>query len=94
MQFNSYEFVFLFFPAFLLVYYTVGKRWHRQMIILSGVIFYATAGWKDAMVLAVSILVTEGAARGLVRAENERIRKTMVLVYTVLHGTALFLYKY
>ena len=94
MQFNSYEFVLLFLPAFLLAYFTFGKRWNRQVIILGGAVFYAFAGWESAAVFAASILITEGIARGLIHSKNSQRRKTLTALCVVLHAAALFFYKY
>ncbi len=93
MQFNSYAFVLVFFPAFLLVYFTVGKRWTRQVIILGGAVFYAFAGWESAVILAVSILITEGTARGLVRKEKGPNKKLLFTLGMILHVGSLILYK-
>ena len=57
MQFNSYIFIFAFLPIFLLLYFTLGKRWIRPVLIAGGAVFYALAGWKSVLVLAVSTLL-------------------------------------
>jgi D-alanyl-lipoteichoic acid acyltransferase DltB (MBOAT superfamily) len=94
MQFNSYIFIFAFLPIFLLLYFTLGKRWIRPVLIAGGAVFYALAGWKSVLVLAVSILITEGTARGIVRTEKTGRRKKLAAICVLLHAGALFFYKY
>ena len=94
MQFNSYAFILAFLPVFLLLYFTVGKRWNRLIIIAGGIVFYAFAGWENVLVLAVSILVTEGTARWMVRTEKAVQKKALAALHIILHAGALLFYKY
>ncbi len=94
MQFNSYEFVLAFFPAFLLAYFLVPGRWNRQVLILGGAVFYAFAGWGNALRLAASILVTGGLAAGVARTERRTVKNALTALCVILHAGALFLYKY
>ena len=94
MQFNSYVFLFAFLPAFLLLYFTVGKRWNRQVIIAGGAVFYAFAGWGNALVLLASILTTGLLSRAVARTERVRRRKMLTALCVTLHAGALLFYKY
>ena len=94
MQFNSYAFIFAFFPIFLLLYFTAGKRWNRQIIVAGGAAFYAFAGWENALVLAASILIISAAAWKIARIEKETRKKALAVLCIVLHAGALMFYKY
>ena len=41
MLFSSLEFIFLFLPVSICLYYTVPKRYKNFTVFLSGIIFYA-----------------------------------------------------
>ena len=59
MQFNSYIFILLFLPLFIMLYFIL-NRIHRNsgkiLIILSGTIFYLYAGIDTALILGTSIV--------------------------------------
>lgn len=94
MQFNSYAFILLFFPLFLLVYFTVGKRRTRETIILGGLVFYAFAGWESAAVLGGSVLITACLAQGIDRSQTKSGKRLLTALCILLHAAALVLYKY
>ncbi len=94
MQFNTYSFILAFFPVFLLAFFTVGKHWKKQVIIIGGIIFYAFSGWEQAVVLGSSILVTEIISRGIVRAMKAQQKKKWTALCIILHAGLLLFYKY
>jgi len=54
MVFSSNVFLFLFLPAFLLVYYAVGARWRSWVIVSGSYLFYSW--WRpDFLLLFVAI---------------------------------------
>ena len=60
MQFNSYEFVLLFLPIFLLVYFVgnrISKKASRWIIIAAGLVFYYFAGLESFEVFLISAAV-------------------------------------
>ncbi len=66
MIFNSYEFMLLFMPVFLLAYWIIKKTSVKKpsfgngcklLIVLASVVFYAPFGVRNCVVLAASILV-------------------------------------
>ena len=60
MQFNSIEFIFFFFPVFLVVYYIVPRCLRSTAMILGSLLFYASASnghyWWVALLLVITAL--------------------------------------
>ena len=61
MQFNSIEFIFLFLPLFLAVYYLVPSRGRNAMLLLGSLLFYGFSGggnyWWVAVLAACTLAV-------------------------------------
>lgn len=80
MLFNSYAFVLAFLPAFLLLFFAFrkasynnpGLKWVCKWIIAAGsLLFYVPFGWKNFLVLAVSIAVNFLASRIILNSLKE-----------------------
>ena len=91
MTFNSYIFILAFFPAFVLLYFSLGKinscvsKW---LIIAGGFVFYAFAGWDMTVILAVSIL----GNLILSLIISKRHHKKLIITLAVLLNAGLLLY--
>jgi alginate O-acetyltransferase complex protein AlgI len=57
MVFSSIIFIFLFLPAFLLVYYLLPARFRNLFIVLGGYLFYSWGAPRFAPVLVLSITI-------------------------------------
>ena len=60
MTFNSYVFILLFLPLFVLLYFLAGRinsYASKIVIIFGGIVFYTYAGWKISVILGLSIVV-------------------------------------
>jgi D-alanyl-lipoteichoic acid acyltransferase DltB (MBOAT superfamily) len=87
MIFNSYEFMLLFMPVFLLAYWIIKKTSVKKpsfgngcklLIVLASVVFYAPFGVRNCVVLAASILVNAFVAYRLFKNRSmEKDGKTM-----------------
>lgn len=95
MQFNSYLFILLFLPVFLLVYF-VGNRItvkvSRILIILSGLVFYWFAGWGSVCMLLISAAVNYTLAV-LIRRCKKGTKALLAVILAANVGLLLF-YKY
>jgi alginate O-acetyltransferase complex protein AlgI len=50
MLFNTFEFLFLFLPLTLAVYYGIGRvraQWARAALVLASLVFYAMWDWRS-----------------------------------------------
>ena len=95
MQYNSYLFILLFLPVFLLVYF-IGNRISLKcghwLIILSGLIFYYFAGIQSFIVLMISAVVNY-ALSVLIRKLHKGTKALLILTLILNVGLLLF-YKY
>ncbi len=60
MQFNSYLFIMLFLPVFVLGYFIFNRKnilAGKIYVIIAGIIFYMYGGWDIAVVLGISIAI-------------------------------------
>ena len=69
MLFNSYQFL-IFFPAVLLVYYAVPRRWRYLWLLAASYYFYMCWNAKYALLLLFSTVVTYLSGLGLERAKR------------------------
>ena len=69
MQFNSTEFIFVFLPIFLLVYFSVREELRRICIVLGSLLFYLLCGgsWWWTPVLVAVVFFSWAISRALGR---------------------------
>ena len=92
--FNSYVFILLFLPVFVILYFLLGKvnrSLDKILIILGGGIFYSYAGWQVAAVLALSIIVNFVFSLII---NKSRYKKPFIGIAIALNIVLLFYYKY
>jgi len=84
MLFNSYEFIFAFLPATLLIYFLFGRvsrNWGLGWLIVASLLFYAWWRPINVFIIAPSILVNFVLALALARlAANQTQARTSTLV--------------
>lgn len=74
--FNSYEFIFLFLPVTLLVFFWIGKRglsWALGWLGLASLIFYGWWNPRDVPILLASIIINYGFSLALARHRNKAV---------------------
>ena len=64
MVFNSFGFLFVFFPLFFLVYGKLPQRWRASALGLGGLVFYAVGLWPSLWQLALLAGMTLFAVLG------------------------------
>ena len=81
MAFNSYSFIFLFFPVFLLLYRLIPAKWCRPALCVGSLVFYAIgvrgALWQLALLAALTLFALLGCA--LFRSRRLRTRPLLAL---------------
>lgn len=98
MQFNSYLFILLFFPAIIILYhltnrinYTLGKI----LLILSSVIFYIYGAGISSIVLLGSIALNYLGIKILIKCENSSSSRKFTLVLGIIVNVFLLvIFKY
>lgn len=92
MQFNSYIFIMVFLPIFIIIYYILSKInpiFSKIILIIGSITFYIYGGWKAAIILGISILINYSIAVILSR----RIpRKKILLCITCIFNIGILLY--
>lgn len=92
MVFSSLEFIFRFFPIFLIVYYFTPVKHRNITLLLGSICFYALGDLKFMLLLLMSVGINYIAARQMIRhREKAGLWLFVVLFYNV--GT-LFFFKY
>ena len=94
MTFNSYEFILVFLPVFVLVYLVSGLlplAVSKIVIIAGGIVFYAFAGRDALIVLGISILVNYIFALLILKT---RFQKAFLVFDILFNAGLLFFFKY
>ncbi len=98
MLFNSFEFIFAFLPATLLIYFLLGqisRNWGLGWLIVASLLFYAWWRPINVSIIAPSILINFVLARALARlaADQTRARtSTLVLALGIAFNVAFLGY--
>ena len=66
MRYQSLEFL-LFSAGILLLYYIVGRKGQKWVLLLANLVFYALAGTEYLPFLLVTLLASYGAGRWMGR---------------------------
>ena len=93
MLFCSIEFIFLFMPIFLLIYYTVPEKYGNLILFLGSLFFYAYGERKFFWLILVSLVLHYGLTRYAEGKSRECQRVCLILL--LLYGFGmLFVFKY
>jgi len=92
MQFNSYVFIFLFFPIFVILFALLrNQKLRKYLIVLSGIVFYYYGGGiKGTLLLLSSIGINTIFAYLL----KKRKKKIILFIGVALNIIVLFAFKY
>ncbi|MBR5115593.1 MAG: MBOAT family protein, partial [Lachnospiraceae bacterium] len=95
MSFNSYEFA-LFFPVVVLIFYLVPGRLRTFWLLISSYYFYMSWNARYALLIAVSTLVTWGAALAVGRLplSSRKARKSVLILALIINLAILYVFKY
>jgi alginate O-acetyltransferase complex protein AlgI len=95
MLFNSYGFIFIFFPIFMLIYWSLRSQDARKVTSLcASYVFYGAWSWKFAALMLGTTSIDFFAARVIDRQANQRIRKALLLASMTVNLGVLAIFKY
>jgi len=100
MLFNSYEFIFVFFPATLLGFFLLGRRSRvlaLRWLIAASLFFYTWWRPINVLLIAPSILVNFALARAIQKAsarEAPRLARSLLIVGIAFNVAFLGYFKY
>lgn len=92
MAFNSYSFLFLFFPIFFIVYRKLPLRWCAAALCAGGLVFYAVGVWERPWQLLLLLGMTAFGLLGCLLFRRESLRKKGLLALWILITAAPLTY--
>ncbi|WP_294725543.1 MBOAT family protein [uncultured Fusobacterium sp.] len=99
MLFNSYEFIFLFLPITLILYFTLNRFGKNELakgwLVIASLYFYSYFNRTYLILIIVSILINYGIGKKLSDNKTDIIvRKLLLIVGVVFNLGALGYFKY
>jgi len=94
MVFSSTIFLFYFLPVFLLVYFLVDRKYKNGIALLASLLFYGFGSPRFLLILLLSILIDFFIVRQINKNENEKRKKTFLLLSIILNIGLLAYFKY
>lgn len=92
MLFSSYNFLFVFLPAILIIYYISDKKYRNYILLIFSFMFYAYNGFKFLLVLSTSILINYTFGLIIERLKEKTVSKKIILYIAVMVNIVLLLY--
>ena len=87
MVFSSFEFLFRFLPAFLIIYFITPKKFRNAVLFLGSIAFYTYGEAQYVLLLLASVTVNYVIARSMIQEstpEDGRGRRQAVLLILAL----------
>ncbi|MBR1759384.1 MAG: MBOAT family protein [Lachnospiraceae bacterium] len=84
MIFNSFSFLFLFFPLFFLAYLYAPREWGKYIIIGGSVVFYVLGTWRNPLEIAVLAGLTLIGVGACALFQQDRYAKKWLLVLVLV----------
>ena len=98
MLFNSYEFIFLFLPITLIVYFTLNRfgknRLAKGWLVLASLYFYSYFNKKYLILIIASIVVNYFVGKLLEEKKDVVVRKVLLIYGVVFNVGMIGYYKY
>ena len=94
MLFSSLEFLYLYLPLTLLLYFTLPLRWRNPVLLIFSLIFY---GWGEPVyvfLMVFTILVDYAAGLLIERAKTDKGRRAWLIAAVVINLALLAFFKY
>ena len=93
MIFNSYIFLFGFFPITFIVFWLLKNRQHRYIwLTLTGYIFYGYWNWKFVLLMLVTTSVDFFAAQYIERHTDNKRKMKYGLLVSIIVGIGMLVY--
>ena len=93
MLFSSIEFIFLFFPIFVILYYIIPNKYRNYVLLIGSLIFYYI-GIKDIPIYFVLMIISTiiNYLFGILIGNN---KKKIYLIFGIIYNLGLlFIFKY
>ena len=94
MVFSSIEFILVFLPVFLIVYFAIPAQWRNLWLFASSIAFYAAGTWDKPqyiLILLLSVLVNFALGKAIEKSSKPRF----ILAAGILYNLAwLGVFKY
>ena len=98
MLFNSYVFVFVFFPLTLLGYYLIGQTGKMHLgnafIIVMSLWFYGYFNLSYLFIICGSIIFNFAASKAIQHANTRLVAKVITAIAVLMNIAVIFYYKY
>lgn len=94
MLFCSMEFIFIFLPIVLLVYYAAPAKYRNLILFVASLIFYIYGEPQYVYILLISLAANYAAALGMEKLQSKRKRKLLLIGMLLLDFSTLFVFKY
>jgi alginate O-acetyltransferase complex protein AlgI len=94
MLFNSPLFIFLFAPAFYLLYFLVPAKYRNSIILIASILFYTWGEPRFIPVIIISALLDWVITGRMCRAQRQSIRRAWLILSVLLNVGLLFYFKY
>ena len=95
MIFSSLEFIFIFLPILLIIYYITPNKYRNYVLLFGSIIFYFI-GVKDhqayMLLLAISVIINYFIGRLI--EKNKKYSKIMLIFGIIYNLSFLFVFKY
>lgn len=95
MIFSSLEFIFIFLPILLIIYYITPNKYRNYVLLFGSIIFYFI-GVKDhqayMLLLAISVIINYFIGRLI--GNNKKYSKIMLIFGIIYNLSFLFVFKY
>ncbi len=93
MLFNSFEFIFVFFPIVSVAYFALPHKYRWCLLLLASCMFYMAFVPRYILILGATIVVDYAAGIAIEGAEGRR-RKLLLILSIISNVGALFFFKY
>ena len=89
MLFSSLEFLFLFLPVTLILYFALPKRGRNTVLLISSLVFYAWGGPPFLILMVLTVLMDYGFGRLIYRFRDAARAKKRILVLAIVANLLL-----
>ncbi|NLB22135.1 MAG: MBOAT family protein, partial [Clostridium sp.] len=94
MIFNSIEFIFLFLPLALIIYYLTPMKARNYTMLILSLLFFSWGSQEYLILIWTSVLVNYGLTRVMDRILVPSVRKTFFIGILTFNLLILFVFKY
>lgn len=94
MLFCSMEFIFVFLPIVLIIYYMAPAKYRNFILFFASLIFYIYGERQYVYILLISMVVNYAAALRIEKQQSRRKKQILLFTTLLLDFSTLFVFKY